>query len=417
MTVTVTTLGNGLRVATDSMESACSVSLGVFVGVGSRNEAPEINGASHLLEHMAFKGTKRRSARAIAEEIEAVGGHINAYTSRESTVYVARVLKNDTPLALDIIADILQHSVFDESELELERHVVLQEIGQCNDTPDDIIFDHFQARAYPNQAMGRPILGLPHLVSAFTRDSLDAYMVENYSPDRMVVAAAGEVDHEVFVRMVGEAFDSLTPAVSPALEPARYAGGDMRSEKSLEQLHLVLGFEGVPADDPECYAMAMFSGILGGGMSSRLFQEVREKRGLVYTIASFVTLYSDSGLLGIYAGAAADKGSEIMPVICHEIAALGESVTEDELSRARAQARAGLLMSQDSAPSRCEQLGTQMLVYGRPLPLDEIIERIDAVDRKAISRIAMRLLATAPTFVTLGPKGTDLPIDVATLLN
>ena len=417
MTVTVTTLDNGLRVATDAMESACSVSLGVFVGVGSRNETPEINGASHLLEHMAFKGTKRRSARAIAEEIEAVGGHINAYTSRESTVYVARVLKNDTPLALDILADILQHSVFDESELELERHVVLQEIGQCNDTPDDIIFDHFQARAYPNQAMGRPILGLPHLVGAFSRDSLGAYMAENYSPDRMVVTAAGEVDHEVFVRMVGEAFDSLTPAVSTALEPARYAGGDMRSEKSLEQLHLVLGFEGVPADDPECYAMAMFSGILGGGMSSRLFQEVREKRGLVYTIASFVTSYSDSGLLGIYAGADADKGSEIMPVICHEIAALGESVTEDELSRARAQALAGLLMSQDSAPSRCEQLGTQMLVYGRPLPLDEITERIDAVDRKAISRIATRLLSTAPTFVTLGPEGTNLPSDVATLLS
>ncbi len=417
MTVTVTTLDNGLRVATDAMESARSVSLGVFVGVGTRNETPEINGVSHLLEHMAFKGTKRRSARAIAEEIEAVGGHINAYTSRENTVYVARVLKEDTPLALDILADILQNSVFDESELELERHVVLQEIGQCNDTPDDLIFDHFQSRAYPDQAMGRPILGLPHLVSAFSRDSLGAYMAENYAPERMVVVAAGEVDHEIFALMVAEAFDSLNPAVSPAVEPARYAGGDMRSEKLLEQLHLVLGFEGVPAVDPDYYALAVFSGILGGGMSSRLFQEVREKRGLVYTIASFTSSYTDSGMLGVYAGAAADKGSELLPVICDEIKGLGESVTGDELSRARAQARAGLLMSRESTPSRCEQLGTQMLVYGRPLSLDEITARIDAVDREAVSRVAARLLSTAPTFVTLGPGGASLPGDVATLLN
>ena len=417
MTTAVTTLDNGLRVATDAMENTRSVSLGVFVGVGTRNESPEINGVSHLLEHMAFKGTKRRSARAIAEEIEDVGGHLNAYTSRESTVYVSRVLKEDTSLALDILADILQHSVFDEAELELERHVVLQEIGQCNDTPDDIIFDHFQARAYPDQAMGRPILGLPHLVSAFSRDSLGAYMAENYAPGRMVVAAAGGVDHDAFTRMVAEAFDSLGSATAPPSEPARYAGGDMRTEKPLEQLHLVLGFEGVPADDPEYYALSVFSGILGGGMSSRLFQEVREKRGLVYTIASFTTSYADSGMLGIYAGASPDKGGELLPVICDEIKALGENVTGDELSRARAQARAGLIMSQESAPSRCEQLGTQMLVYGRPLPLDEITWRIDAVDREAVSRVAARLLSSAPTFVTLGPGGASLPGDVATLLS
>ncbi len=417
MTITVTTLDNGLRVATDAMEGARSVSLGVFVGTGTRNERPEINGVSHLLEHMAFKGTRRRSARAIAEEIEAVGGHLNAYTSRESTVYVARVLKEDTTLALDILGDILQHSVFDESELELERNVVLQEIGQCNDTPDDIIFDNFQARAYPDQAMGRPILGLPHLVSAFSRDSLDAYMDENYAPERMVVTAAGDVDHDAFAQMVAGSFDSLGAVAAPAPERARYAGGDMRGEKPLEQLHMVLGFEGVRADDPDYYALSVFSGILGGGMSSRLFQEVREKRGLVYTIASFTSSYTDSGLIGVYAGAAADKGGELLPVICDEIKALGGNVTEDELSRARAQVRAGLLMSRESVPSRCEQLGTQMLVYGRPIPIDEITDRIDAVDREAVSRIAARLLATAPTFVTLGPNGTDLPDDVAPLLS
>jgi len=417
VTVAVTTLDNGLRVATDAMEDARSVSLGVFVGAGTRNERPEINGVSHLLEHMAFKGTRRRSARAIAEEIETVGGHLNAYTSRESTVYVARVLKENTSLALDILGDILQHSVFDESELELERNVVLQEIGQCNDTPDDLIFDNFQARAYPDQAMGRPILGLPHIVSAFSRDSLGAYMAENYAPGRMVVSAAGDVDHDAFVALVAAAFDSIGPGDAPAPEQARYAGGHMHSEKPLEQLHLVLGFEGVRADDPDYYALSVFSGILGGGMSSRLFQEVREKRGLVYTIASFTSSYADSGLLGVYAGAGADKGGELLPVICDEIKALGGNVTGEELARARAQARAGLLMSQESVPSRCEQLGTQMLVYGRPIPLDEITDRIDAVDREAISRVAARLLSSAPTFVTLGPSGTDLPGDVATLLS
>ena len=417
MTTTVTTLNSGLRVATDAMENVPSVSLGVFVGVGTRNETPGINGVSHLLEHMAFKGTKRRSARAIVEEIEAVGGHLNAYTSRERTVYVARVLKEDTLLALDILSDILQHSVFDESELELERHVVLQEIALCNDTPDDLIFDHFQARAYPDQAMGRPTLGLPHLVSAFSRDSLGTYMAENYSPERMVVVAAGDVNHDAFAKMVATTFDSLSVTTAPTPEPAHYAGGDMRTERPLEQLHLVLGFEGVPADDPDYYALSVFSGILGDGMSSRLFQEVREKRGLVYTIDSFTCSFADSGLLGIHAGASADKGGELLPVICDEIKALCENATEAELSRARARAHAGLLMSRESAPSRCEQLGTQMLVYGRPLPPDEIINHINAVDREAISRVASRLLSAAPTFVAMGPGGAFLPSDVSILLS
>src|ERR1700732_854674 len=240
MTTQLSTLANGLRVATDRVDTVESVSLGIWVDVGTRHEPADVNGAAHFLEHMAFKGTERRSARAIAEEIEAVGGHLKAYTSRESTAYYAKVLKEDVPLALDILADILQNSTFDPEELERERTVILQEIGQANDTPDDIIFDHFQECAYPDQAMGRPVLGSPDIIRGLRREAVVAYLHDYYGARKMVLAAAGNLDHKQLVDLADTLLSDLPAERAVSTEPARYAGGDRREDRDLEQLHLVL---------------------------------------------------------------------------------------------------------------------------------------------------------------------------------
>lgn len=411
MTTEVTTLENGLRVATNAMETVESVSLGVWVGVGTRSETPEINGVAHMLEHMAFKGTKKRSARCIAEEIEAVGGHLNAYTSRECTVYHAKVLKDDVPLALDILSDILQHSLFDETELERERSVIIQEIGQSLDTPEDVIFDHFQARAFPEQAIGRPILGTTEMVGGLTREAVGAYLRENYTASRMVVAAAGRVEHARFADLVAAAFDSLPGEAGAPPEAARYRGGEIQDDRNLEQVHLVLGFEGFAFDDPDYDALTLLSNVLGGGMSSRLFQEVREKRALAYNVYSFMASYMDGGLFGVYAGTGEDQVRELVPVICDEIAGLGGTIGEEELNRAKAQMKAGLLMALESTGARCEQLGQHLLVYGRPIPVEELTGRIDAVDGAAIGRVVARLLDSPPTFAALGPLSGTVGLD------
>ncbi|HEY1430647.1 MAG TPA: pitrilysin family protein, partial [Stellaceae bacterium] len=356
MTARVSRLANGLRVATDAIQTVDTVSLGIWVDVGTRHEPAAINGAAHFLEHMAFKGTERRSACAIAEEIEAVGGHLNAYTSRESTAYYAKVLKEDVPLALDILADILQHSAFDPEELERERTVILQEIGQANDTPDDIIFDHFQECAYPGQAMGRPVLGRPEIIRELRRDAVVAYLRDHYGARRMVLAAAGNLEHEQLVDLADKLLSGLPAERSVSTEPARYAGGDRREDRDLEQLHLVLGFPGVTLGDPDYYAASVLSTAFGGGMSSRLFQEIREKRGLVYAIHSFVHGYRDGGLFGIYAGTGEDEAAELAPALCEEALKLQDGLTPIELGRAKAQMKAGLLMSLESTSARCEQL-------------------------------------------------------------
>ena len=401
--VRVTTLDNGLRIASDVMPSVETVSLGVWAEVGTRHEPPEINGVAHLLEHMAFKGTDRRSARAIAEEIEAVGGHLNAYTSRENTAYYAKLLAEDLPLGLDIIADILQHSVFDPEELARERAVVLQEIGQAEDTPDDIIFDRFQETAYPDQAIGRPVLGTASIVGGMAAGTIRDYMRRHYSADRLVLAAAGKVDHDRLVELAAGAFDSLPRRSDDPVEKADYRGGDFREDRDLEQAHIVLGFAGVDHLDPDHYPISVFSTLFGGGMSSRLFQEVREKRGLVYSIYSFASSYRDGGLFGIYAGTGEREVTELMPLFCDEFVKVADSLTDEEVARARAQLRAGLLMSRESTGSRSEQLAHQLMVYGRPVGVEEVVGRIEAVDRAAVAGAARRLLASAPTLAALGP--------------
>ena len=382
-----------------------TVSLGLWVDVGTRHEAPAVNGAAHFLEHMAFKGTERRSARAIAEEIEAVGGHLNAYTSRESTAYYAKVLKEDVPLGLDILADILMNSSFDPAEFERERTVILQEIGQANDTPDDIIFDHFQERAFPDQAMGRPVLGSPEIIRQLSREAVIAYLRDHYGAARMVLSASGNLDHDRFVELAEKLLSAMPAERAVTTEPARYTGGEYRQGRDLEQLHIVLGFPGLPLGDPDYYAVAVLSTAFGGGMSSRLFQEVREKRGLAYTIHSFAHSFRDGGLFGIYAGTGEADAGELMPVLCEETMRLADGLTPVELARAKAQMKAGLLMSLESTGARCEQMAQHMLIHGTPFDPAAMVRHIEAVDDAAIGRVVAGWRTAPPTLAALGPIG------------
>ena len=398
-----TRLPSGLTVVTDPMETVETLSIGVWVDAGTRDEPAEINGVSHLLEHMAFKGTERRTARDIAEEMDAVGGHLNAYTARDHTAYYAKVLKEDSELALDIVADILQHSTMDEAELAREQTVVVQEICQAIDTPDDIIFDHFQAVAFPDQPLGRPVLGTEALVRAMTRDTVLGYMRDHYSAPNMVLAAAGRIDHDRLVEMADRAFAALPAPQAAGARGARYVGGDFREDRDIEQVNLVVGFDGVSYADPDYYAASVLSTLLGGGMSSRLFQEVREKRGLVYSIYSFSTSYTEGGLFGIYAGTGEDEIEELVPVMCDEIVGVTRGVDRVEVDRARAQLKASILMSLESTSSRCELLARQMVIYGRPMPVAEVVAKVEAITADDVVRVARRLFATPPTVAVLGP--------------
>ncbi|PPR57941.1 MAG: putative zinc protease, partial [Alphaproteobacteria bacterium MarineAlpha4_Bin2] len=396
MTVSVTQLKNGMRVVTETMKHVETVSCGVWIGTGARNEAAEINGVAHLLEHMAFKGTERRSAQDIVEEIESVGGHLNAYTSREQTAYYAKVLKENTDLALDILADILQHSTFDTEELERERTVVIQEIGQAHDTPDDRIFDHFQMTAFPDQALGRPVLGELETVGGMPREVVIAHMRAGYGADKMVLAAAGNLDHDAVVVRAERLFSSVPAKAHVMMEPGAYMGGMHLEDRDLEQVHLLLGFPGLSYVDEQFYATSVMSTLLGGGMSSRLFQEVREKRGLVYSIYSYPSFYRDCGLFGIYAGTGPEDVDKLLPVICEEIRHLPNSLDNREIDRARSQLKAATMMSLESTGSRCEQIAQQLLVFGRPLTTQEQIERIEAVNLSAIQHVAARIFSGRP---------------------
>lgn len=406
MTVEITTLPGGLRVATEKNDCVESVSLGVWVDVGTRYESKRFHGISHLLEHMVFKGTAKRSAKQIAEEIEAVGGYINAYTSREHTTYYARVLKQDVQLGLDILSDILLNSVFDENELKREQEVILQEIGQVHDTPDELVFDRLQKRAYPKQPLGRPILGTEKSVSSFGRDNLREFMAPHYTAENMVLVGAGNLDHKTFVGWARDYFSALPHNGKSTFEAASYSGGEARATRDLEQLHLTLGFESCSYLDPNYFAAQVYTTILGGGMSSRLFQEVREKRGFAYSVYAFNAALKDTGLLNIYAGTGPEYVKELIPVVAHEMQALAGKIAEKEIARAQAQMRAGLLMTLESTSSRVEQIGRQMLVYGRPLAMVELVEKIEAVGQKEINEMAVKVLKKPMTMAGIGAMDT-----------
>ncbi|MBT1155425.1 insulinase family protein [Aminobacter anthyllidis] len=412
MGVEVSRLSNGLTVATETLPSVETVALGTWVKSGARNERDDEHGMAHLLEHMAFKGTKNRTAFQIASQIENVGGEINAATSVETTSFYARVLSDDIPLAVDILSDILQDSEFDPNELEREQHVILQEIGAAHDTPDDIVFDRFTETAFRHQTIGRSILGTPETVQSFTSAQLHDFMTRQYGAERMVVVAAGDVKHDEFVRQVEKRLGNFRPKAESAIpQYAQYVGGDFREDRDLMDAQIVLGFEGRAYHVRDFYASQVLSMILGGGMSSRLFQEVREKRGLCYSVYAFHWGFSDTGIFGIHAATGQSDIAELIPVIINELQRTGESILLEELDRARAQYRAGLIMSAESCSSRASQIARQLLLFGRPIAKEELMERLGALTVDRLTDLSSRLFSTRPTITAVGPVGTLAPYE------
>jgi predicted Zn-dependent peptidase len=376
------------------------------VNTGSRNETPEINGISHFLEHMAFKGTAKRSAKQIAEEFEGIGGRINAYTSKDKTVYYVKVLKKHAEFAVEFLADILQNSTFDSVELEKERGVILQEIAMTNDTPDDIIFDHLQETAYPKQAFGRSILGPTKNIKKFERDHFVNYIAKQYNYQNIAVVAAGNIKESDLVKWSQKYFTNLGENKIQDFEMANYAGGDFRKEKKLEQINLTLGFKGLSYLHDDYYASQILAMILGGGMSSRLFQEVRENRGLAYSIYAFNFASNDSGLFGIYAGTTPEKTNELISATGAEVKKICEKVSDKELARVFAQFEAGLLMAKESTSSRMQRLGGDIFSYNRLVSDVEILEKVAAVKKSDVARVAKSIFSNSkPTFAAIGKVG------------
>jgi predicted Zn-dependent peptidase len=414
MSVEVTCLPSGLVVVTDAMPHLQTASLGCWVACGSRNEQPDEHGISHFLEHMAFKGTARRTARQIAEEIEAVGGDLNAGTGVETTAYYARVLKADIGLGLDVLSDILTSPSFDPDEITREKNVIVQEIGAVEDTPDDLVFEHLQATAFAGQPVGRSILGTKATVRSFDAKRLRAYLARNYRAPGMVVAAAGAVRHEEVVAEAAQRFAGFVGPSAPQADGAKFCGGSYTEERDLEQVHISLALEGVPQRDPTIYSLQVFTNALGGGMSSRLFQEVRELRGLCYSIYAFHAPYADTGMFGLYAGTDAIDAPELMRVVVDEIVTAADTITEAEIARAKAQMRAGMLMALESSGARAEQLARQIIVHGRPVPMDEIVAKIDAVTVESTRAAGRALIARSrPAVAALGPSGLDSAAAIA----
>ncbi len=404
MTAQVTTLPNGLRIVTETMPGVDSTAIGLWIEAGARHETATQNGVAHFLEHMAFKGTARRSALQIAEEIEDVGGYINAYTSREMTAYYARVLRADLALALDVIADIVLNPAFDTREIEVERSVILQEIGQALDTPDDIIFDWLQEAAYPNQPIGRSILGQSADVARYDAGDLRRFVAEHYGPGQMILSAAGAVDHDALVRLAEPLFAHLAPRPRPVAPAARFASGERRELRGLEQAHFALALEAPDYCAPDFYASQLFSAALGGGMSSRLFQRLREDRGLCYTVFAQSGAYCDTGMITVYAGTGADEIDALACLTIDEIKRAAEDMEDAEVARARAQMKAGLLMGLESPAQRAERLAKLLSIWGRVPDLSESVARIDAVDVAAVRAHAGQLLASGGLALALyGP--------------
>lgn len=400
----ISTLPNGLRVVTRNMPGLHSAAIGIWVNAGCRDERAEQNGIAHFLEHMAFKGTPTRTPLEIAEAIENVGGYINAYTSRDVTSYYARVLAGDVGMALDVISDIVLNPIFDAREIEVERGVILQEIGQSLDTPDDVIFDWLQEAAYPDQPMGRTILGPAERVSHFSRDDLSGFIGEHYGPERMIVSAAGAVDHDRVLRQVEAIFGHLAPRARTAREPARWQGAETRRVKKLEQAHFALAFEGPGYQDPDFYAAQIWTSALGGGMSSRLFQKVREERGLCYSIFAQSGFHDDTGMVTVYAGTSGDQVGDLANITIDEIRRSAEDMTEAEIARARAQLKAGLLMGLESPTGQAERMARSLAIWGRVSEPAEVAARIDAVTVEDVRDHAQRLIANArPALALYGP--------------
>lgn len=400
-------LANGLIVAVDPLPGAQSFALGLYASVGSRSEPERLGGLAHLVEHMVFKGAGGRDTRTLAEVIEDVGGSLNAWTARDQTVFHGRALARDLALVTELIADLVRAPHFEEEHLEREKQVILSELGESVDSPDDLVHDHLFEAAFGAQAIGRPVLGREETVCAATREDCRAWLGEQFVPSRLVLSASGKVDPEEVLKLAESLFGDMQPSDAPAMELAQFTGGVRNDARSFEQAHWCLGFRGLPADDPASPALALFVQALGGGTSSRLFQELREERGLAYSIYAWNQAFSDTGLVGI--GCAAERREAVTSVELARqmLVETASGLTKAELDRARAQVEAGLLMGLETPQGRADQMARSIEVFGRILPLDELLEQIRSVSLDDC-RAAGQILLEGP--VAVGSVGAKLAL-------
>tara|TARA_B100001123_G_scaffold142879_1_gene166142 strand:- start:274 stop:1527 length:1254 start_codon:yes stop_codon:yes gene_type:complete len=399
----ISKLDNGLRIVTHNMPEFESVTFGVWNDVGCRDEEEEINGTAHFLEHMAFKGTTSKSALEIMEKVENVGGYINAYTSEEITAYWVKMLSNDLHIGIDIISDILQNSIFETKELERERGVILQEIGMYLDTPAHMVGDYWLKTAFPDQPIGRLILGKKEIIKSIKREKIINFMKTNYHPSKMVVSAAGKINHEQFVETISNSMTNLPAGTLKPRTKAEYKGGEYREDKDLEQIHLILGFKGLNYHDEDYDALRVYSAIMGAGGSSRLFQEIREKRGLVYSIYSDMDSFSDSGTFQVVAGTGKNEIKELLPVLCDELISLPNNLDEKEIEKSKAQLKASTLMSQESTMNNATTSAYQLLRYDKLIDINERIKRIENVSKESIEKVSKKIISSNPTISSIGP--------------
>jgi len=396
------TLKNGLKIGVDEMSDVETVSIGVFVHTGSRNESKEINGISHFLEHLAFKGTKKRTAKEIAEEFESIGGYINAYTSREKTVYYVKILKEYTEFAVEFLSDIIQNSIFKEEEIKKECEVILQELAMTNDTPDDIIFDYFQEVAFPKQALGAPIIGNKKNILKFQKKDFLDYINSQYNYGNMAVVASGNTNLDELKKLSEKYFNNLAKNEIKKIENARYFGGDFYKQKKLEQIHCVIGYEGVSYCDDDYYKAQILSLILGGGMSSRLFQEIRENLGLAYSIYAFNSNYEDAGTFAIYGASDISKANKMIDAINFEVEKITKKITNKELQKVKTQFKASLKMAKESTSKRMQKIGSEILIFNKIFSDQEIIEKFEDISAKDIKDIALKIFTSKQTKVIMG---------------
>jgi predicted Zn-dependent peptidase len=402
--INLTTLNSGFRIATDTMTDVKTVTVLLAISVGSRFEdEPKQCGIAHFLEHMAFKGTENRTALDIAKQIEEVGGHMNAFTSKEMTAYYAVVLKENLELAIDIIADILQNSTFDKDEIEKERGVILEELANSEDTPDDIVFDYYYETLYQNQPLGRPIIGNKETIAAFQTKDFQNFINSKYNAGNMVLSVAGNLNHDEVVKLANQYFTKLNKSKEVKCQPSSYTGGEcVNPNKELTQIKFLLGFKGFEFNNNNKYALKIANNILGGGMSSRLFQEVREKQGLCYTVSSFESSFTDSGIFGIYAGTSPEKLTELEKVVNDELQKITQDIKEDEIKKTITQIKAGLVMSLESTSGRAQKLASNILSYNRAIPHDEIMNNFTSVTVKQIQDTMAEVLSSKITRVIYG---------------
>nr|WP_121162577.1 pitrilysin family protein [Micromonospora pisi] len=416
-TVRRTVLPSGLRVLTEAIPTVRSVSFGIWVGVGSRDETGASSGVSHFLEHLLFKGTNKRGALEISAEIEAVGGETNAFTTKEYTCYYARVLDQDLPLAIDVMCDLVADSVLDPADVETERGVILEEIAMHDDEPGDEVHDLFATAIYGDHPLGRLISGTEETISPMTRRQIQSFYKRRYTAPNIVIAAAGNLDHAAVVKLVRQALRG-TPLDTPAAEPAApraatpaartRAGRTVVEHKESEQAHVVLGSAGIGRVDERRFALGVLNNVLGGGMSSRLFQEIREQRGLAYSVYSYASQYADSGLFAVYAGCAPGKVEEVLGLVRAELATVAaQGVTEGELARGKGMAKGSYVLGLEDTGSRMSRLAKGELLYGDLLSVDQLLARVDAVTAEEVNTLAADLLARPMSLAVVGPFGED----------